>query len=838
MESTENSLGTFLTNDFGDRYLYSVNRNAFNRIGSDALYRSHFGEQLFQEYQLNVIIGTDSGILPNFIAKNGVPIGARYLFVELPEVIDVLAGEGMLEDLPREICVIPPESLAEQCRTYNIADYVFLDAVHVQESIAASDANIPDYRTLSWSVNHEIRTTIRATWTSSNASHFILRQLENLTENQVCFSEVLKDAFPGRTAVILAGGPSLKSALPWVKENRDRLVVIAVSRISRILLDEGVVPHIITSVDPQKISFEVSREMLQFPRRSDEVPLFIYSNHASPPLVGQWDGRSVYTGPRFPWQTPLNVDTLAYSGPTVSNYAVSVAVHMGCRAIVLAGVDLCFSADGQTHAAGSNENKVGPDLGQMGLRIETYGGGKADTNQGYAESLNMLGLQAAAAAEKGCRLYNCSLNAAKVSGIDYQAVEEIELSKDEFFPAEVIARLVPESTAASRLAHYKKIRKELDRARSKFQQILTLCHEAIECADGLFGRNGRKRDFCHKIRMDKIERRLDRSFRDFSGLVHQFGLKKFRASLKPTMDEMTDEQVESATYEYYEAYLEGTDYVIKVMESVQARIDARLEEQKESPDFVKLVTQWAKDEQFGRLSIWQRRNPAAARQLSPAEQELVKELEAEFARVMTVERTSQIELLERLHDVKHTRSKALLLYRRGETEELEAMARGLAGHPDQEKALPYLHFVNGLLAEMRDEPTEAVDCYQDLLTEPLHTLAEDALLQIANLSIAVNDIDNALLAVECLVGISPSYLPPYGELLNVLGRYDEAFNAFNRYLAIAPDDVGNMISLGILCKEAGLVDTARELFGRVLEKDPMNKAALSLLDELAAVGNG
>jgi tetratricopeptide (TPR) repeat protein len=162
------------------------------------------------------------------------------------------------------------------------------------------------------------------------------------------------------------------------------------------------------------------------------------------------------------------------------------------------------------------------------------------------------------------------------------------------------------------------------------------------------------------------------------------------------------------------------------------------------------------------------------------------------------------------------------------------MAKGLAAHPDQEKALPYLHFVEGLLAELRNEPEVASACYDRLLSTPPHPLTEDALLQIANLSIAANDAPNALLAIECLTGLSPTYLPPYGEILKLVGRFADAFNAYNRYLGLVPDDVAAMLRLGMLCREAKLNDAALELFNRALVKDPMNGAAQTMIAELGA----
>lgn len=837
MSDTANPLGSFLTNQFGDRYLYSVNRNAFNRIGSDALYRTLYGENLFPEYHFNIIIGTDSGMLLNYIIKTGIPKGSRYLFIELPEVFSLLEESGLLKNLPDEIAVTTSESWQQQAGEEEITDFVFLDAVRQHESLASADANIPEYRELAWSVNQKLLTNIHRIQVGNNSFPFIQKQLENLPENRLPVSTVLNNVFPGRTAIILAGGPSLNAVFPWIKANRDRLVVIAVSRISRILLNEGIIPHLVVSVDPQKISFEVSREMLNFAEQPSP-PIFINSFHVAPLLLSQWRGNAVYSGPLFPWETKLNVNTLPFSGPTVSNYALSLAVHLGCTTIILAGVNFCYTAEGQTHASGSNENKVGPDLSQVAPRVETYSGAYADSNQGYLEARDEMEMQAEWALEFGATIYNCSPNAAKIRHVEYKPLNEFELPPNDFTTSEILSARIPEDTAKARISHYKAISKELARTRTKLQEILTLSKEALEHCDGLFGRNGKKQDFRHKIQMDKIERRLDRSLGAYTKLVKQFGLKRFLSGLKGAShaEELTDEQVETATREYYETYVEGTESLIDILDSTIKRVTSRLEEEKDSPDFSMLARQWENDEQYGRLLVWSKNHPEQVKSLTTAEQEKARELEENFNRSITEEDTLQIKLLEQGHDVSLTRGKALLLFRRRGLTELEAMAMGLQKHPDQEKALPYLHFVKGLIAELGDNPQEAVSHYDHLITDPPHELTEDALLQIATLAIACNDVENSLLALECLVGISPTYLPPYGDMLKALGRFEEAFDAYNRYIGSAPEDIAALVTLGLLCKEAGLTGPAMELFKRVVAKDPNNNAVKTMLGELSSTG--
>lgn len=832
MIQAENTLGAFLVNSFGDRYLHAVNRTAFNAIGSDALYASLYGDKLFTEYQFNLIVGTDSGIFLKFVLKNGVPTGSRYLFVELPEVLDLLSREHLLEDLPSDICVTTLDSWSVLAKSLQFTEYVFLDSVNLQGSLASTDAHLPGYRDVSWQLNLEFKTAIHNIYTGMNCTYFILRQLENLAENQVRFAHTMVGAFSGRTAIILAGGPSLKDALPWVRENRDRVVVIAASRISRILLDEGIVPHVIVTVDPQQISFEVSREMLRFADEA-EPPLLVASYHASPLLVGQWRGKNVYSGNLFPWKTAFNDDPLRYLGPTVGNYGISIAMHLGFEKIILAGVDLCFSAQGQTHAAGSNENKVGPDLGQVSPRIETYGGWHADTNQGYAEALDVLRVQAALGIERGQRIYNCSLGAAKVPLVELTLLDDLNIPACIVTPAALIDSLVPEPSAKARLTHYRLVKKELLRVRRKFQEILNLSREALDCADGLFRGDGKDRDFKYKIRMDKIERKLDQRYPDFSSMVKHFGIRKFLALLKTPKrsEDWSDEQVEAETRNYYQAYLEGSEDLIGMVDGTLRRIDSRIEEEKEKPDFDMLFSQWEKDGQYGRLSVWQHRHGCKSLASSEAGRDQTEHFEGEFLRIMTEERTSQMVLLEKGHDVKHTRSKALLLYQRKEIAELEAMAQGLACHPSPEKALPYLHFVNGLVAELQGNKDTAAACYQDLLTEDSQ-LTEDALQQIATMALSSSDIESALLALDCLAGLSEAYLPPYADLLKAVGRFEDAFNCYNRYVGLVPDDSAAVMRLGILCTEAGLLDSARELFNRVLERDGNNSAAKILLDEL------
>ncbi|ABQ28234.1 6-hydroxymethylpterin diphosphokinase MptE-like protein [Geotalea uraniireducens] len=835
MNHLEETIEPFLTNSFGDRYLYSVNRNAFNDLGSETLYENTYGEKLFAEYKLNIVLGTDSGLLIKHVLEKGIPAGSRYIFVELDGVVAALRAEGCLDDLPSTIAIVSPEEWLSRATEFNLENYLYLNALLFHESVGAADAHRTEYLEWAWNINLKLQELFYHVWVSLGDSVFTFRQFENLAENRLHFSEYFLDAFEGKTAIILAGGPSLKEALPWVKANRDRLVIIAVSRVCRQLIEAGVAPHIIISVDPHKVSFDVSKEMFHF---ADEA-VFLNFFHVTPLLLGQWQGRHLFAGPFLPWESALNKDNLAYTGPTVGNTSISMAIHMGFSTIILAGVDLCHSREGHTHAEGSNESKIGPKLGHVSEKVETYGGWQAETIQAFQIAIPMMSHAAATASEKGCKLYNCALGAAKVSGVEYRAIEEFQLPPLEQPIGDTIQALIPKETSKARLWHYRRIKKEIETARRKFQEILSLVEEAIDCCDGLFGRNGKKADFRHKIRMDKIERKLDNSYRKYSYMVKVFGIKGLVeiAKAPELADDWTDEQIESTTRNYYETYEVSTKYLIGIMDSMLQRIDSRIEEEVPHPDFARLFQQWEKDGQPGRVLGWKRHHPDWLNLMTESERDQADQLEVSFEKILAEEQTSQLASIQKTHDISSVLRKARLLFRRGEEAELEILAKGLATHQEGEKASGYLDLVQGFIAELQGKLDVALEHYHHLVVDLPHAATEDALKQIATLSISAKDIDNAVLAVECLVGLSPAYLPAYADLLKAIGRYEESFDAYNRYLALAPDDVSVMMKLGIFCKEAGLGETAVELFQRVLVNNPDISAAKTFLAELNLAGH-
>lgn len=812
--------GPFICNEFGDRYLYPVNRDCFRRTGSHSLYKKHFGDGLFRENSLHILIGSDSGLLLNYLRKQGLPEGSRYVLVELPMVLNRLQREGLLDPLPERMACVAPDRMAEVAETFQFRNYLYTGKINIWKSLSAHDAFLPEYAELYWSTCDFVETIAWQIRAQLGTQEFIRRHLENLPDNRtpaIC----LKNLFPGKTAVLLAGGPSLDDILPWVQANRDKLVVLAISRIARRLKEVGLAPDIFFSVDPQIASFDISKEMLEFWDKS----LFVNMYHVAPPLLSQWQGRSLFLGPRYPWQEDLQKFMYA-PGPTVSNTALGTAFQMGFSQIVLAGIDLCFSPEGLSHARGSYERQAGPQYAQFDTKVETNSGGQSFTYRAMAETIPFLAAQAAEATGSGCRIINPAPHAAKIPQVEFRHLDEIVIPPLDEPAMSTLLRTLPTEDSQNRLAYYREVREQLRQAEKAFCSIRKLGLEGLKCNDGLFGRNGMQADFRHKIRMDKVEKKLTApALSPFARLAKTFGLPHFIKLARPDHDqEWSDAQVEEAGLIYYRAYRDSAEQLLALVREAQERIDLRLAEEKTEIDLEGLMEGWRHFAQPGRLLIWQRQRNLQPEDLDPGRQARMEEMKQHFLDNLNRAETKHLEGLKQSANPDMARQRARIMFKNKDRASLQGMLAGLEAIVEAD-VVAIRHLTAGYLAELDGDQALALQEYQQVLENGRDRILEDALQRIASISLAERDHDNALLALHCLTGHSPAYLPQYADLAHLLGQTRTALDAYADYLERFPEDPVVLFKVGKIYEQLGHWESAATIFRHILQQDPDNTAA-------------
>ncbi|PPD33256.1 MAG: hypothetical protein CTY19_08155 [Methylomonas sp.] len=812
------------TNAFGDRYLYNINRGSFDKISAQAIFENAFGKSIFQEDTLYIIIGSDSGLLIKYVETKGIPSGSRYIFVEPEETLCQLQKLELITDLPPQIICDTPSHWEEHAKTFKINEYSYINSIKLLNGICAQNAVIDEYTELTWIITESIRKIHQIHNTSLGSEPFIVRQIENIAEN-ILPASLLSDFYKGKTVIILAGGPSLTSILPWLIENKNKLVIFSVSRISRQLVNAGIEPDFLFSVDPQNENIDVSKEMFLFGNKT----IFINSYHVQPELLNQWHGQSLYLGTRIPWQSEFNIKNHQGAGPTVTNSALSTAHLLGFQRILLAGFDLCFTKEGISHAMGSDEQLAGPRYDPTLINIETYNGEYRPTSHGYYTALLTLENQAKLITTAGCELINLSPTAAKVENIKFIPTHEIILdnTSEKTDPTEILPKL----TSKSLNSHYRAAICELQKAAFHMEAIIKLSNKAITINDRMYNSNGLIENHSEKRQLDAIERTIEKKHKKYSKLVKRFGIRHFIKINSPhDSSDWTSEKAKNLGDIYYKAYHHGAQKLLSLIKESINRINSRQEELKSEPDFDLLINQWQIDKSYRRAELWLQKNPLS----NPPETVLLelKSIQNQFKTAFSNKNTTFKANVEKTSTLAMLKSKMKLLFRYQKKADLVHLKAGFINDSKHSNKEPYLLLIDGYIAELSNDSETALNCYNNIINQEQSPLLEEALLRIASISLSQENSESALLALDCLTQLSPLYLPYQAELARIVGNIMLAIDSYNAYIEFFPQDTLSQLKLAALYMEIKVYAAAEMMLEHILQTSPEMEAALSLKTQL------
>ncbi|ABK44666.1 conserved hypothetical protein [Magnetococcus marinus MC-1] len=829
-ETTSFDLGQILTNNFGERYLQGINGESFSRMGSVAYFKQHYGKALWGPDKLTIVLGTDSGLLVHYILEHihAEDTTSRVLFIELEDVLERLQQEELLpKTIPGRVDVVSMAQWLERAKeAFNFSDYLFLDAVNRVQSVGAQDALHPHYLGQWDSLTNEFLQFSTVVKMQTGNQIFAHAGLKNLAENRLR-AQQLHGLFKGKTAVILAGGPSLLESLAHVKANRDKLVVIAVARIAGTLLKEQITPDFIFSIDPHEVSFNNSHEMLHFWEKSFFVNLY----HVTPMLLGQWRGRSAYIGPLFPWKNEIDGENQlpSYPGITVSHQAIGCAIDMGFSQIILCGIDLCFSKEGYTHAKGSMESQIGPFLADSSFRVETNAGDIAESRFDFYSAIPSLAYLAAYAEEKGCQLINPAPQAAKIERVAHLGWDTLNFAPMAQPVTTYLQEQLPPETRASRLAHYELVLTELLHARNEISQVRKLAEEALVCNKRLFGKKGKPGDYSAKLRMDQIEETLDKQHPTFSTLVKQWGIQSFLRLIRADKEKAwTDEEIELTGERYYQAYKQGAQQAVQLLNETIHRVQMRIEEEKPKPNLKNLLRQWEEDAQPNRLTLFTQRQQIDLAGFPDKLRSRFALLQAQFDNQLSQEEAKLKLVLATSGNIITARNKLRNLFRHQSMQALKDLRNGLMN-----SQFEFKHALNeltqGYILELEGELEAAMDCYAKVERPELFEEAQTHMLQIL---LKQNRIEESLPVLEAMANFNPSKLPYYATMLGLTGRAEAAKVAFDHYLELAPQDLLTRLKYAQMLFKNQRHAACQQQLQRILAQDASNQAAQQMLAQL------
>ncbi|MBV7316397.1 6-hydroxymethylpterin diphosphokinase MptE-like protein [Shewanella sp. NIFS-20-20] len=800
----------FSINAFDEVYLSAVNRNQFEHQSAASIFTEQY-QPLLKKDMLFVILGTDSGLLANYILEQGLAEGSRYIFVEHPQILDVLSID-IDASVADKLLIITPEQLAEQLAQIEYDVYLAKKQFQLMQSQACSTAYFSDYQDLKTHCQQVIEHAFF--WHAQNHKQksFIEKQFLNMADNGFPAAR-LRQRFVGKTAIVIGGGPSLDESLDWIAEHQHQLVVMVVSRAAKQVQAAGIHIDFVLTVDPQPISFLISKPIFDLPATS----ILVHADHGVESLVGQWPYSHFYTGSQLPWQPQDNVPTVA---TTVTNSAIRLAVEMGCQQILLTGVDLCHSAMGVSHASGSVHGTIGPKLDFIGEWVTTYEGKLAETTLQLFEAMQSLAEQAANL--NGAQLINLAASAAKIDGIRYVPKEDIVLPGIDDKQSR-LAEIITEHPNLLAKDALLALKQQLTQAQQDFAAISKHAKRAIAIGDQFTPTSQQQ--------LNEIEKLINDKYSLFMAFIKFYGYSHFSQFLTTSQqDSWQESDIVARQGIYYHAIKTTCDELLHLCQQSYDKVLTRLAEHNPKVDLVWLSQQWIQQQQPRRYVLWLASQPSRQQQLTPAEQQAIAMLEAatkaQFAQ--QVQRDHQGKLIVR--SLNQTPQKIHHLYTSGNAEGLYLVYRALDWYQDkderaftlQARCLAYYHEINQDYAQAFEVLRQLAPQYRE----------EIEIKQLVMMALKSHQILAAEEYLSQLLSLSHLYLPLLAHIQKLAGKHQQALNTYLDYLDKYPEDVITYIKLGQMLAELGQVQGALDVFLHAANLDPDNPLIQKCLAQL------
>lgn len=196
------------------------------------------------------------------------------------------------------------------------------------------------------------------------------------------------DLFKGVPAVIVAAGPSLSKNIDYLKEVKNRFLIVAVDTALKVLLSHGIEPHFVASIDytPDNMRyFEGVGKLNTYLLADPEVYPDIFAKYEGPKIAVDLLNKSLCF-----WLQSQGIEKGAMGkGLSVAHTCFEIAVRSACEPVIFIGQDLAYTG-GLSHSKGAamtiavdNDN-----LEEGQIKVKDVFGGDVVTSTAMSVFLN------------------------------------------------------------------------------------------------------------------------------------------------------------------------------------------------------------------------------------------------------------------------------------------------------------------------------------------------------------------------------------------------------------------------------------------------------------------
>jgi hypothetical protein len=820
-------LGQLKINPYGEHYFEEINGLSFAKQSSGMVFDKQYDSVFDKVEMLNIIIGTDSGLLYDYIASKDLPESASFVFFEFPEVIQALDLKD-IED--KSIMVVDIGFDINQLAVSHMS-YLIQQRLRLHRSISIVDAAAN-------SVMHELWLVMEANYQkflsqeliALNSKPFIEAQLDNLADNLLPLSQY-KNYLSGSSALILGGGPTLDESIDWIKDNREGVVIFSAARIARRLAKEGITPDFFVSVDPHDVSFDNSKGIFQF----EDQSVLLSGHHMSPLILSQWTGLKSYIGDKFPWKDKNENKNIDSPGPNVINTAVYLAFELGCENFIFSGVDLCFPG-GQAYESSSDEAQIGGTfMFNQIQRVKNNAGEWVTTQPRYALSRDSMETQVAFYKRKKPELnfIHLSLEAAYIEGVEHIPQEMISFTQADQVQAQMDKFKADLTLSAKEtLKKIQETRKTFQKQKKRFLDIVNESKLALKLIPSLYNAGQEDNKVVKKVL--KAKNNINKWIGDDGDMLFHYDFSSFKGSFKYVADEqkMSQDEVSQQLEAFFSGINQASDGFLKQMKASERFLKLREKELLHQGSLSSLFEEWQEVDQPGRVGLWKKWHSES---LSEQDQMIIEQAEGLFRDKLALTETKQVQALKkRSTNLKSLFQRLSKAFKNHDVKDLRDTLDYLHKQKSPEKEAEYqrdlLLIGQGMLLQVEKNNQEALVHY---LAVSGASLRHDALKYALGVTNKQGNHELTLQILEQLCQFSFEYMLPYADLLAMLGNNQGSVGILKLYIEKHPEDVSSKLKLIQKLIETDNKEEAKYWLSSISEQDNSHKKIiLHLLEQL------
>ena len=817
---------------FGEKYFREVNQYSFEKVSSDALFNTHYSHLTDHDEYLYIVIGTDSGLFYQFVQQFEHNENVKFIFVDFDEVIQVAELAGDQKEVWKGDYRLVNQDFNFNRITQDFRNYVIRQKITLIKSLSVMDAAAGSPYFELWEKFEVAFSDFRRTeFNALSTKVFEEERILNAADNIIPASNII-NTLGGKDVLILGGGPTLDDSIEWIKENQDKLIIVAAARIAKRMARESIIPDFFVTVDPFDWSFDNSKSVLAF---SDDS-ILLHSFHAQHKIVSQWRGLSAFSGQRYGWKV-AETQNIGMAGPTVTNAAVHIACSLGATRVYFSGIDFCF-ARGLSHESGSEEVKVSDVYGYKSkARVVDNEGNITESSDDFYSAYQSM-QEAVILYQKtrpSLEIYSLGLHSAKLEGVPYISCDDVQLQDGDKFELMLSIREKLTVSSAEKREHALETVSFLKEQKDRFIKIKKLSTEGLDVSAKLYDKKTESPKVKAMTRVQRLRKKTSSLVGDDGEMLMNYQATLFADSFKPIADEnaMEKSEIEEQLLSYFGGLDKLSDRFIKVIDEGLDRAQLRADELDQNSLPSQLYELWESNNEFGRAVQWQswHQNTSLSKFEDNRLAEALEKFQDEYEKQ---EHWYSGRLKSKVSNVATLISRAHIAYDEKNLAELEGLITHSEGLPAEKESQKesFLNYLKGLRAELTGNLEEAIDYY--LLVE-MKFFRHQAFKKLLNIYMSDKLYQESLVVLEQLCAFSIDYMVPYAELMALLGNAAVAADVLELFLTNKPDNISVKNKLIKLLIDSKQFDKASLAIEQVLESDPINKTALFYKQQLVSV---